>query len=107
MASRAKKVEKIINGRNDTISPITTPVGVNTKTEKGVSIKLISIRKELTTPFLDKIGLRAKILIISETINGRINNSITLCCATFLILLLIKIAIGNPIKKAHTTDIDE
>jgi len=107
MASRAKNVEKIINGKNETISPITTPVGVKTKIEKGLSIMFMSIRKELTTPFLDKIGLNAKILMISDTIKGRIKSNITLCWATFLTLRLIKIAIGNPIKKAQITDIDE
>ena len=100
-------MEKIIKGKKDTISPITTPVGVNTNIEKGLSIKLISIRKELTTPFRERIGLNAKILIISETIKGRINNNITLCWATFLTLRLMNIAIGKPIKKAQTTDIDE
>ena len=68
-----------MNGKKDTISPITTPVGVNTNIEKGLSIKFISIRNELTTPFLERMGLKAKILIISETIKGRINNNITLC----------------------------
>ncbi len=68
-----------MNGKKDTISPITTPVGVNTNIEKGLSIKFISIRNEFTTPFLERMGLKAKILIISETIKGRINNNITLC----------------------------
>jgi hypothetical protein len=67
----------------------------------------ISIRNELTTPFLERIGLNAKILMISDTIKGSIKSNITLCCATFLTLLLIKIAIGKPIKKAHTTEIEE
>ena len=107
MASKARKVEKIIKGKKDTISPITTPVGVNTNIEKGLSIKFISIRNELTTPFRERMGLKAKILIISDTINGRINNNITLCWATFLTRRRINIAIGNPIKKAQTTEIDE
>jgi hypothetical protein len=68
-----------MKGRKDTISPITTPVGVNTKADIGLSIKPKFIRRSFRTPFLDKIGLKANILIISDTIKGRINNNITLC----------------------------
>ena len=104
---KAKKVEKIINGKKETISPITTPVGVNTNAEIGVSIKLKSIRSEFRTPFLERIGLKANILIISETMKGRIKSNITLCWATFFTLRLINIAMGKPIKKAQTTEIEE
>ena len=68
---------------------------------------LKSISREFNTPFLESIGLSANILIISETIKGSIKSNITLCCATFFTLRLINIAIGKPIKKAQTTDIEE
>ena len=45
--------------------------------------------------------------MISDTMNGRMNNKITRCCATFGTDLRTKTAMGNPKTKQIATAISE
>jgi hypothetical protein len=77
----------------------------------GSSMIPRSISVVLTRPLRCSTGRNAKIRMISETMNGRMNSRITRCCATCGTDLRTKTAIGNPSTKQIATrsrvDIDQ
>jgi hypothetical protein len=81
-ASIARKPAKTMKGRNESTSPMITPVGVNRMEVIGSEMRPMSWRNVLTRPFRPSTGRSMKVRITSETMKGRMKSRMTRCCAT-------------------------